>query len=101
MIKSNRMGLAGHLAHMGGRKGMGCHRRRLVDTIEIDLREIRWFGMDWRRPHFITSKFSWNEQKFGHGYQRGTKPIKTVLEGKMFLFSIVCIPALGLAHRME
>jgi hypothetical protein len=29
-----------------GRKSMGRPRRRLGDNIKIDLREIRWYGLD-------------------------------------------------------
>jgi hypothetical protein len=61
MIKSRRMRWEGHVARMGGR---GMHigywweiqkerdhwedqRRRWVDNMKIDLREIGWGGMDW------------------------------------------------------
>jgi hypothetical protein len=61
MIKSRRMRWAGHVALMRGRRGMhigywwesqkknalGRPRRRWVDNIEMDLREIGWDGMDW------------------------------------------------------
>jgi hypothetical protein len=30
-----------------GKRPLGRPRRRLVDNIKIDLREIRWNGMDW------------------------------------------------------
>jgi hypothetical protein len=30
-----------------GRRSLGTSRRRWVDTIKIDLREIEWNGMDW------------------------------------------------------
>jgi hypothetical protein len=30
-----------------GKRPLGRPRRRLVDNIKIDLREIEWDGMDW------------------------------------------------------
>jgi hypothetical protein len=30
-----------------GRRPLGRSRRRWVDNIKMDLREIRWYGMDW------------------------------------------------------
>jgi hypothetical protein len=58
-IKSKRMRWAGHVAWMGGRgmhkilvwkpegkKPLGRPRRRWVDGIKMDLREIRWSGVD-------------------------------------------------------
>jgi hypothetical protein len=60
VIKSRRMRLAGHAARMGrggmhkilvgkpeGRRLLGRPRRRSVDNIEMDLREVRWDGRDW------------------------------------------------------
>jgi hypothetical protein len=61
MIKSRRMKWAGHVARMrekrnanrtlvGNPKGtrpLGRPRRRWVDNIKIDLREIGWNGGDW------------------------------------------------------
>jgi hypothetical protein len=61
MIKSRRMRWAGHVARMGktrnayrilvgkpeGKRLLGRPRRRWVDNIRIDLREIGWDGMDW------------------------------------------------------
>jgi hypothetical protein len=61
MIKSRKMRLAGHLARMGetrnayrllvgkpeGEKPLGRPRHRWVDNIKMDLRGIRWDGMDW------------------------------------------------------
>jgi hypothetical protein len=61
MIKSRRMRLAGHVARMGetrnayrilvgkpeGKRPLGRPRRRWVDNIKTDLREIGWDGMDW------------------------------------------------------
>jgi hypothetical protein len=52
---------AGHVARIGekrnayrilvgkpeGKKQLGRPRRRWVDNIKMDLREIRWDGMDW------------------------------------------------------
>jgi hypothetical protein len=32
-----------------------------------------------RRSHLKTCKWSWNEQKFGHGSQGGSKPRTTLL----------------------
>jgi hypothetical protein len=61
IIKSRRMRLAGHVARMGetrnayrilvgkpeGKRPLGRPRRRWVDNIKMDLREIGWNGMDW------------------------------------------------------
>jgi hypothetical protein len=61
MIKLRRMRYAGHVARMGekrnayrilvgkpeGKKPLGRPRRRLVGSIKMDPREIRWGGMDW------------------------------------------------------
>jgi hypothetical protein len=60
MIKS-RLRWAGHVATMGkerntyrilvgkpeGKRPLGRPRRRWVDNIKMDLREIGWGGMDW------------------------------------------------------
>jgi hypothetical protein len=60
MIKSRRMKLAGHVARMRekrnayrilvakteGKRPLGRPRRRWVDNIKIDLREIEWDGVD-------------------------------------------------------
>jgi hypothetical protein len=56
MIKSRRMRLAGHVARMGrkrnpywilmgkpeGKRPLGRARRRWVDNVKMDLREIGW-----------------------------------------------------------
>jgi hypothetical protein len=61
MIKSRRMRWAGHVVRMGeernayrilvgkpeGRRPLGRPRRRWVDTIKMNLREIGWDGVDW------------------------------------------------------
>jgi hypothetical protein len=62
MVKSRRMRCAGHVARRGRRemyveywwerqkkkkRPLGRPRRRLVDNIKTDLREICWGGMDW------------------------------------------------------
>jgi hypothetical protein len=61
MIKSRRMRWPGHVARKGekrnayrilvgkpeGRRPLGRPRRRWVDNIKIDLREIRWDGVVW------------------------------------------------------
>jgi hypothetical protein len=61
MMKSRRMRWAGHVAQMGpkrnayrllvgkqeGKRPLGKRRRRCVDNIKIDLREIGWDGRDW------------------------------------------------------
>jgi hypothetical protein len=63
IIKSRRMRRAGHVARMGekrnayrilvakpeGKRPLGRPRRRWVDNIKMDLREIRmgWSGVDW------------------------------------------------------
>jgi hypothetical protein len=61
LIKSMRMRWAGHVARMGekrseyrilvgkpeGERPLGRPRRRWVDKIKMDLREIGWDGMDW------------------------------------------------------
>jgi hypothetical protein len=66
MIKSRRMSLAGHVARMGEKRNayrilvgkperkrpLGRLRRRWVDSIKIDFREIRWMvwtGSIWLR----------------------------------------------------
>jgi hypothetical protein len=60
MIKSRRMRWAGHAARMGetryacgilvgkpeGKRTLGRPRRRWVDNIKMDLREIGWDGMN-------------------------------------------------------
>jgi hypothetical protein len=60
MIKSRRMRWAGHVARMGekrnayrillwkpeGKRPLGRPRRRWVDNIKMDPREIGWDGMD-------------------------------------------------------
>jgi hypothetical protein len=60
-IKSRRMGWAQHVEGIGkqrntyriqvgnpeGKRPLGRPRRRWVDNIEMDLREIGWGGMDW------------------------------------------------------
>jgi hypothetical protein len=60
MIKSRRMRWAGHVERMeerrniyeilvgkpGGKRLLGRSRRRWVDNIKMDLREIGWAGMD-------------------------------------------------------
>jgi hypothetical protein len=61
MIKSRRMRWEGHVARIGktrnayrilvgkpeGKRSLGRPRRRWVDNIKMDLREIGWDGMDW------------------------------------------------------
>jgi hypothetical protein len=61
MIKSRRMRWAGNVARIWekrnaymilvgkpeGRKPLGSPRRRCVDNIKMDLREIGWDGIDW------------------------------------------------------
>jgi hypothetical protein len=61
MIKSRRMRWAGHIARMGSKstayrilvgnpeekRPLGRPRRRWVDNIKMDLREIGWDGVDW------------------------------------------------------
>jgi hypothetical protein len=62
MIKSMRMRWAGNVARMGekrnaayrilvgnseGKRPLGRSRRRWVDNIKMDLREIGWDGGDW------------------------------------------------------
>jgi hypothetical protein len=61
MIKSRRMRWAGHIARTGrkgnaygilvwkleGKTSRGRPRRRWVDNIKIDLREIEWDGVVW------------------------------------------------------
>jgi hypothetical protein len=61
MIKSRMMRWAGHVARMGekgnayriwvgkpeGKRPLGRPRRRWVDSIKMDLREIGWDGMNW------------------------------------------------------
>jgi hypothetical protein len=59
--KSRRMRWAGHATRIGekrnvyrilmgkpeGKRPLGRPRRRWVNNIEMDLREIGWDGMDW------------------------------------------------------
>jgi hypothetical protein len=61
MIKSRRMRWAGHVARIWerrnayrilvgnpeGKRPLGRLRRRWVDNIKMDFREIGWDGMDW------------------------------------------------------
>jgi hypothetical protein len=61
MIKSRRMAWAGHVERMGAtrntyrilvsqpeeKRPIGRPRRRWVDHIKMDLREIGWDGRDW------------------------------------------------------
>jgi hypothetical protein len=61
MIKSRRMRWAGHVTQMGekrnayrillrqpeGKRPPGRPRRRWMDNIKMDLREIGWDGMGW------------------------------------------------------
>jgi hypothetical protein len=61
VIKSRRMRWAGHVARMRsnrtayrilvgkpeGKRPLGRPRRRWVDNIKMDLREIGWDGVDW------------------------------------------------------
>jgi hypothetical protein len=60
VTKLRRMRWAGHVARMGkrnayrilvgkpeGKRPLGRSRRRGVENIKIDLREIGWDGMDW------------------------------------------------------
>jgi hypothetical protein len=61
VLKSRRMRWAGHVARMGekrnayrilvgnpeGKRPLGRPRRRWVDNIKMELREIGWDGMDW------------------------------------------------------
>jgi hypothetical protein len=61
MMKLRRMRWAGHVARMGekrnayrilsgnpeGKRPLGRPRRRWVDNIKMDLREIGWDGVDW------------------------------------------------------
>jgi hypothetical protein len=60
-IKSRRMRWAGYIALMGekrnayrilvgkpgGRRPLGRPRRRWVDNIKMDLREVEWDDVDW------------------------------------------------------
>jgi hypothetical protein len=66
MIESRRMRWAGHVARMGekrnayrilvgnpeGKRPLGRPRLRWVNNIKMDLREIRWDGMDWDRAQW-------------------------------------------------
>jgi hypothetical protein len=52
MIKSRRIRWAGYVARIGAKRNaytiwVGRPRRRWVDNIEMDLREIGWNGVDW------------------------------------------------------
>jgi hypothetical protein len=70
MIKSRKMRWAGHAARMGEKKNayrilvgkpeekrLGRPRRRWVDNIKIDLREIGWDGVDW--IHLAQDRDEW------------------------------------------
>jgi hypothetical protein len=64
MIKSRRMRWEGHVARMGkmrnayrilvgkpeGKKPLGRPRRRWVENIKMDFRDIGWDGVDWIDP---------------------------------------------------
>jgi hypothetical protein len=52
MIKSRRMRCVGHVARKGKKRNsqkrpLGRPRRRCVDNMKMDLREMGWDGMDW------------------------------------------------------
>jgi hypothetical protein len=61
VMKSRGLRWAGHVARMGARRGayralvgkpegrrpLGRPRRRWEDLMKMDLREVRWGGMDW------------------------------------------------------
>jgi hypothetical protein len=48
LIKSRRMRWAVHVARIEEkRNALGRPRRRWVDRMKMDLREIGWNGMDW------------------------------------------------------
>jgi hypothetical protein len=61
MMKSRRMRWAGHVARIGetrnayrrlvekpeGKRPLGRPRRRWVDNIKMNLREVEWDGVDW------------------------------------------------------
>jgi hypothetical protein len=59
MIKSRRMGWAGHVAQMGrifvgrpeSKRPLGRSRRRWADNIKMDLNRDRmgWYGLIWLR----------------------------------------------------
>jgi hypothetical protein len=71
MIKSRRMRWAGHVARMGaklnayrilvgnqeGKRPLGRPRRRWVDNIKMDLREIGWDGID--RIDLVQNRDQW------------------------------------------
>jgi hypothetical protein len=76
MIKSRRMRWAGHVARMGakmnayrilvgkpeGKTLLGKPRRRWVDNIKMDLREVEWGGVDW-------IDFAHDRDYHEHGYE--------------------------------
>jgi hypothetical protein len=79
MIKSRRMIWAGHVARMGEKRNayrilvgkperkrpLGRQRRRWVDNIKMDLREVGWDGMDWidlAQDSCTTGSFSRRDQ---------------------------------------
>jgi hypothetical protein len=71
MIKSRRMKWAGHVAGMGekrnacrilvgipeGKRPLGRPRRRWVNNIKMDLRDIEWDGIDW--IHLAQNRDQW------------------------------------------
>jgi hypothetical protein len=42
-----------------GKKPLGRPRRRLVDNIKMDLREIGWGGMDWN--NLVQDRDPWRD----------------------------------------
>jgi hypothetical protein len=81
MIKTRRMRWAGHVKRMGekmnacrilvgkseGKRPMGIPRRRWVDNIKMDLREIGWDGMDF--IHLAHDRDQWEGS-----CERGNEP---------------------------
>jgi hypothetical protein len=63
MIKTRRMSWEEHVAQMAetrkpyrilvgkpeGKRPLGRPKRRRVDNIKMDFREIGWYGMDWMK----------------------------------------------------
>jgi hypothetical protein len=42
-----------------GKRPLGSHRRRREDNIRMDLREIRWEGVDWM--HLAQDRDQWRD----------------------------------------
>jgi hypothetical protein len=84
MIKSWRMRWAGHLARIGARlyayrilvgkpegRPLGRPRRRWVDNIKMDLRDIGWDGMYW-------TDLAQNRDQWRESCEHGNEPSRSI-----------------------